>query len=79
MAQCKDIAEEANQYIDGDLPLRRRIGLFFHLVICKCCRVYLDQMRDTIRTVSVFKPKEPKTSNVKELAKRLQEDVKKSS
>ena len=73
MAQCKDIAEEANQYIDGNLPLRRRIGLFFHLVICKCCRVYLDQMRDTIRTVSVFKPKEPASNNIKDIAKRLQE------
>ncbi len=73
MAQCKDIAEEANQYIDGDLPLRRRISLFFHLVVCKCCRVYLDQMRDTIRTITIFKPKEPSVQGTKDLAQRLRE------
>ena len=77
MAQCKDIAEEANQYIDGNLPLRRRIGLYFHLVVCKCCRVYLDQMRDTIRTVTTFKPKEPTSTDIKDLAKRLQEESQK--
>jgi predicted anti-sigma-YlaC factor YlaD len=77
MAQCKDIAEEANQYIDGDLPLRRRISLYFHLVVCKCCRVYLDQMRDTIRAVTVFKPKEAINQDIKSLAQRLREESQK--
>lgn len=77
MAQCKDIAEEATQYIDGDLPLRRRISLYFHLVVCKCCRVYLDQMRDTIRAVTVFKPKEAINQDIKSLAQRLREESQK--
>jgi len=73
MFQCKDVAEEANNYIDGDLPLRKRIGLFFHLVICSCCRNYLQQIRSTISTVSILRPKEKDNTNTQELAKKLHE------
>jgi predicted anti-sigma-YlaC factor YlaD len=69
--ECKDVAEEANNYLDGDLPLRKRIGLFLHLVICSCCRNYLQQLRETIKTVSVLKPKEKASSDNKALAEEL--------
>lgn len=55
MLQCKDIVNEANDYLDGQLPFMRRIGLFLHLIVCGCCRVYLQQMRETIRTMHILK------------------------
>ena len=71
MYQCKDIAEEVNNYIDGDLPLGKRLGLFFHLLICSCCRNYLQQIRSTISIITVSHPKEDDKTDPKILAKEL--------
>lgn len=71
MYQCKDIAEEVNNYIEGDLPLVKRIGLFFHILICSCCRNYMQQIRTTISVVTVSKPKEKSSTDLKALAKQL--------
>lgn len=71
MYQCKDIAEEVNSYIDGNLPLGKRIGLFFHLLICSCCRNYLQQIRTTISVITVSQPKENDKTDPKVLAKKL--------
>lgn len=71
MIQCKDLVEEASDYLDGDLPLSKRIGLFFHLLICNCCRNYLQQIRSTIKTVSVLYPKEKNTTDTQALAQKL--------
>jgi len=73
MYQCKDIAEEVNNYIEGDLPFLKRIGLFFHFLICSCCRNYLQQFRSTISIVTVSQPKEQDGTDLKNLAKQLQE------
>ncbi len=71
MYQCKDIANEVNNYIDGDLPLGKRVGLFFHLLMCSCCRNYLQQIRSTMSILTVSKPKEDDGTDVDELAKKL--------
>lgn len=71
MYQCKDIADEVNNYIDGELPLGKRVGLFFHLLMCSCCRNYLQQIRSTISVITVSKPKENDATNTEELAKKL--------
>lgn len=71
MYQCKDIADEVNNYIDGDLPLGKRVGLFFHLLICSCCRNYLQQIRTTMSILTVSNPKEEDDTDIEELAKKL--------
>ncbi|MCX4188077.1 hypothetical protein [Methylophaga sp. OBS4] len=71
MFECKDVAEEASNYLDGDLPLGKRIGLFLHLVICSCCRNYLQQIRHTINTVAVLRPREQDNTDTHALAEKL--------
>ncbi len=78
MIQCKDLTEEASNYLDGDLPLRKRIGLSFHLLICRCCRNYLHQIRSTIKTVKVLRPKEKETFDTCPLVKKLCELARKN-
>jgi hypothetical protein len=77
MFQCKDVAEEANNLIDGDLPLRKRIGLWLHILVCSCCRNYLQQIRQTISTVTTFKPTEKDKTDLTALAEQLQDISKK--
>ncbi|NOQ94673.1 MAG: hypothetical protein GQ547_08590 [Methylophaga sp.] len=71
MYQCKDITEEVNNYIEGDLPFTKRIGLFFHFIMCSCCRNYLQQIRSTISVITVSQPKEKDSADLKALAKQL--------
>lgn len=77
MFQCKDVAEEASNYLNKDLPLHKRVGLFLHLVVCSCCRNYLQQIRQTVQTVSTIHPKEQDNTDLSALAKKLQ-DISKS-
>ncbi|EEF78677.1 hypothetical protein LP43_2018 [Methylophaga thiooxydans] len=79
MFECKDVAEEASNYLEGDLPLGKRIGLFFHIVICSCCRAYIQQIRQTIRTVGVVKPREQANVDTQALAEQLRALSKKDS
>jgi len=71
MYQCKDITEEVNNYIDGDLPLIKRMNLFVHLLMCSCCRNYLQQIRSTIFIITMSRPKEETSINTQDLAKKL--------
>ncbi len=71
MFECKDVAEEASNYLDGDLPLGKRVGLFLHLVYCSCCRRYLQQLRQTISTVAVLRPQEQHQTDTLALAEKL--------
>jgi hypothetical protein len=71
MFECKDIAEEASNYLDGDLPLGKRIGLFLHIVICSCCREYMQQIKQTISTVATIRPREKDSTDTQALAEKL--------
>jgi len=73
MIKCKDLTEKASDYLDGNLSLRKRIGLSFHLLICRPCRNYLQQIRSTIKTVKVLQPKEKGAYDTCPLVKKLRE------
>jgi len=71
MLQCKDVTKETSDYIEGGLPLSKRIALFLHYVICSSCRNYMTQYRSTIKTVSVSKPQEIDSTDRQALARKL--------
>ena len=71
MIQCRDIAEEASNYLDGDLPMGKRVGMFLHLVICSYCRRYIKQIRQTIMTVGSLRPQEDHSTDTRALAEKL--------
>ena len=73
MFQCKDVAEEASNYLNGDLPLRKRIGLLLHIVFCSCCQNYLQQLKSTIKTVSIIHPHEKVDTDIQALAEKLRQ------
>ena len=73
MFECKDVAEEASNYINKDLPWRKRLGLFMHIVICSCCRNYLNQMKQAIQAFTVVRPKESSDTDTHALAEKLRE------
>ena len=46
---CREIVELITEYLEARLPLEARTRLEQHLVFCDWCRVYLEQIRQTIR------------------------------
>lgn len=71
MFQCKDVTEEASNYLNKDLPWGKRVGLFFHILICSCCRNYLQQLKQSISLLSKVKPAEQTDTDTSKLAEKL--------
>jgi hypothetical protein len=44
MYNCKEVTRMVSESLDRRLPLRQRIGLRFHLFMCKLCSRYRRQL-----------------------------------
>lgn len=51
MLTCREVTERASEYLDGDLPFGRRLAFRLHLMMCRHCRRYVDQLARTIALV----------------------------
>jgi hypothetical protein len=51
MITCKEVSQEAHEFLDGEMTLSRRLNLITHLVICKHCRRYIKELRLTLRAL----------------------------
>lgn len=47
---CRELVELVTEYLEGVLPPAERNRFEEHLLGCRSCQLYLDQMRLTIRT-----------------------------
>lgn len=52
---CKELVELVTDYLEGALPERDRVRFDEHLGGCDACGTYLDQMRQTIRTLGALR------------------------
>jgi anti-sigma factor RsiW len=48
---CDEVVELVTDYLEGALPAGDRTRFELHLVTCRGCERYLDQMRGTITAV----------------------------
>ncbi|WP_439576543.1 anti-sigma factor family protein [Elioraea sp.] len=51
MLTCREVTERASEYLDGNLPFGRRLAFRLHLLMCRHCRRYVDQLAGTIALV----------------------------
>jgi anti-sigma factor RsiW len=58
MLTCRELTELITDYLEGRLPLSRRLSFRLHVMMCRYCREYLRQMRITVRTMGAM-PAEP--------------------
>jgi len=45
MRSCRDTTKLLSESMDRDLPLRTRVGLRLHLMMCKYCKRYAQQLQ----------------------------------
>ena len=72
MLSCRDIVEDADLLLAGELPWRRRLQVRMHLLICQGCRLYLRQMRLLIRGIPFMHPR-ASDAEVSEIMKKCDE------
>jgi len=45
---CRDMTELSTDYLEGALPVGRRLAVRWHLSICSMCRRHYRQVRETV-------------------------------
>ena len=48
MITCRELSRLVTDYFDGVMSPAKRLGIRFHLLLCKDCRVHLVKMRQLI-------------------------------
>jgi len=48
---CLEMTDLITEYLDGSMPLFKRIRFQMHVGLCRGCRNYLNQMKLTIKTL----------------------------
>lgn len=59
MMMCRDIAESASDYLEHKLPFRRRVSVRLHLLMCKHCRTFVEQLKVSIDSLHSLDTNEP--------------------
>ena len=57
MLSCKDVTRLLSESMDHSLPLGKRVGVRFHLLICRFCARYKRQLlliRETVRRLAAM-------------------------
>jgi anti-sigma factor RsiW len=49
---CRDLAEIASNYIDGELNGRQNLSVKMHLMMCKDCRTFIGNLRASSNLLS---------------------------
>ena len=71
MLTCQQITELVTEFLEGKLSFADRMRFQMHVGMCKHCRLYLGQMKQTIATVGAL-PSEPMPEDVQaELMRRF--------
>ncbi len=45
---CKELVQLVTEYLEETLPPKDRRRLEEHLTLCPYCRIYMEQMRETV-------------------------------
>lgn len=63
MLSCQDITALVSDYLEGRLTFGQRVRFQLHLGICRGCRRYLAQMKQTVQLLGKM-PDEPPPADV---------------
>ncbi len=56
MFSCRDLSRHASDYLDHELSPWTRLRVSLHLLICRNCRRYLGQIRQTLALLAAAFP-----------------------
>ena len=65
--RCHEIVELVTDYLEDALSDRDRTRFELHVMACRGCAIYLDQMRATAETVGEIRVSEPEGEQLDEM------------
>ena len=73
MLKCREITELANGYLEHELPFMQRAQFRLHIMMCKHCRRYMDQLARTVKLLGAARRTEIAASVEDNLVRLLKE------
>lgn len=52
MLTCREVTQDASDYLDHELPWRRRLAVRLHLLMCTKCRRLVHHLRQLVTAMS---------------------------
>jgi len=78
MFKCKDISLLISRSMDQKLPLRIRIGIKFHLMMCNLCLSYKKQLELVHKAILKFDTDKEEFFPVTQLPEKTREKIKRN-
>lgn len=75
MLSCKHIVDLGTDYLDQELGFWKKTEMKMHLMICRHCRRYMKQLKQTIAMLSRWRLKQPSQEQLKQLKSKYQQTV----
>lgn len=75
MPTCREVTERTNDFIDGELSFIAALEVRFHLLACKYCRSFVNQMRTVVNLVHEREDIPPSAENEEELLAALRKQT----
>lgn len=59
MLTCRQVTEQASEFLDGQMGWRKQLQLRLHMLMCRHCSRYLGQLGSTVRLVRSMPREQP--------------------
>lgn len=74
MLMCRELAAIASDYLDGELDTRGRLSVRVHLMMCRDCRSFIGNLRNSASLVQAHSSQTPDPNYLR----RLDEEIAKA-
>ncbi|RBW51989.1 zf-HC2 domain-containing protein [Marinobacter sp. F3R11] len=76
MLMCRDLADIASDYIDGELTSRQNLSVKMHLMMCKHCRTFIGNLRASTEMMKAHSSGRPNEEFMRRIDERVAEALK---
>ena len=76
MLMCRDLAEIASDYIDGELGARQTLSVKMHLMMCQHCRTFIGNLRASTELMQAHSSGHPDEELLRRIDERVSEALK---
>ncbi|MEP3561135.1 MAG: zf-HC2 domain-containing protein [Marinobacter sp.] len=76
MLMCKDLAEIASDYIDGELATPQNLAIKMHLMMCRHCRSFIGNLRVSTDLMQAHSSSVPDEALMRKIDQRVAEALK---
>ncbi|MBU2872776.1 zf-HC2 domain-containing protein [Marinobacter salexigens] len=73
MLMCRDLADIASDYIDGELTNRQNLSVKMHLMMCKHCRTFIGNLRASTDLLKVHASRQENEELIRKIDERVAE------